>query len=85
LPVLAFHQSMMSGRCLDRAACLVLGVAPDAGRDEIMAAGKDLISPDSQAPENLLRREAFRGLEDQLDALERTAERYRQATLKEKR
>jgi hypothetical protein len=84
LPVLAFHQSMTSCRCLNRDACLVLGVSPMAGRDEILAAGRALISPDSQAPENLVRREAFRSLEDQLDAMERTAERYRQATLKER-
>lgn len=85
LPVLAFHQSLTSHFRLNRDACAILGVPTNASRDAVMAAGRALLQPESQATEALIRRSAFSSLEDQLDAIERMAERYRQATLREQR
>jgi hypothetical protein len=85
LPVLAFHQGMTSNFCLQREACAILGLAPHSGRDQLMAVAHLLPPPETQSAEALIRRQAFAVIEDQLDALERVAERYRQATIREQR
>ena len=83
LPVLAFHQSIESNYCLKREACAILGLQQTARRVDLLQAGQNLAPPDSSSPTAILRREAFAMLEDQLDAMERSSERYRQATLRE--